>query len=617
MEAPRERPSPWHAFREQLPRDPRWKGPSDAPRILAWPWIRQTVTRTEMALKARLSMPRMAVPRKPGIRGVVLLVGTALGLACAGAAAADAGDCPAPAGAPDDAWPGQQRWQRLEAAGYRLGELRIEVRDVYTGASLPWYQRLANSIHTNTEPAAVRDLLTVEAGDPVKAASIYEAERLLRGQSFLTAARIIPVACQDNRVSATVRVRDAWTLQVGASFGQAGGESSSSFAFQDENFFGTGKTVLLDWSRESERTTLEFGYEDPSLFGSDWTLELSHRELSDGSGDTVSLDYPFRRTDQRWGVRTRVVDQRVDLAFEQSGDTAYTTRLSKQQARFEVLRLVAAGPHGGWRVGAGWQRDYADYAALRAEEPALRPPPPELDDRRLGGPYVTLERFNERYKSFRNLQAIGTTEDYALGFDARFTAGRYTRGQGEPWFVGIDVEHGLALGERNLLLTRLNLSGRYREGEGPETWYRSAAVDAYHRTSERNTVVAHGEFDWRHDPDPEDELYLGGFDGLLAYPDRFRAGDRRWRVHLEDRYVSDLVLFDTIQVGYTAYVEAGNIRGLDGRWGKTLANVGAGLRLGSLRSSFGTVSYLTVAVPLVDAGDQDNYTFVVGSTVDF
>ncbi len=515
-------------------------------------------------------------------------------------------------------WPGQREWQRLEAEGYRLGELRIEVRDVYVGSDLAWFQSVANSLHVRTDRDAVRDLLTVEPGEPVTAERIYEAERILRRQPFFTDARILPEGCDGDRVAAEVRVRDAWTLQLDVGFGSAGGESESSVGFQDENFFGTGKGVLLDWSDDSERTTLEFGYEDPSLFGTPWTLGLSHSELSDGRGDAVSIGYPFRRVDQLWGFRAGIDDSDSELGFEVAGRTAFETETEIQEANIELRRLVSLGSRGGWRVGLGWQRDYAEYGALQEQTPGLRPPP-ELIDRRLQGPYLSLERFSTRFRTFRNLRSIGKNEDFGLGLRSRVTGGRYVDGASSdnPWFFDIDIDHGLPVGSRNLLLTRLDLSGRYRDDSGEEAWYRSIAADYYHRTSEHNTIVVHGEYDARDNADPEDELYLGGFEGMLAYPDRFRVGDRRWLLHLEDRYVSDTVLFDTIQVGYTAYLEAGNIRELDGRWDKPLADVGLGLRLGSLRSSFGSVSYLTVAFPLVDDDQEDDYSIVAGTTVSF
>ncbi|MFW5970029.1 MAG: hypothetical protein ACOCP9_05270 [Halofilum sp. (in: g-proteobacteria)] len=518
----------------------------------------------------------------------------------------------------EEEWPGQRQWRRLEAEDYRFGKLRIEVRNVYVGADLAWYQQLANTLHAETDPDAVRDLLTIRPGERVTAARVYEAERVLRRQPFFTDARILPTGCEGDRVAADVRVRDAWTLQLDVGFGSAGGESESSAGFQDENFLGTGKGVLLDWSDDSERTTLEFGYEDPSLFGTQWTLGLSHSELSDGRSDAVALGYPFRRSGQPWGFRAEVDDGRTELDFEADSRTAYEVEVESQEADIELRRLTSLDPDGGWRAGLGWQRDYADYGPLQERESGLRSPP-RLTDRRLQGPYLSLERFSTRFRSFRNLRAIGKNEDYALGFRGRVAGGRYVDGASSdnPWFFDIDIDHGLPVGAQDLLLTRLDLSGRYRDDGGEEAWYRSAGADYYHRTSSHNTIVLHGEYDWRDDADPEDELYLGGFDGMLAYPDRFRVGDRRWLLHLENRYVSDTVLFDTIQVGYTGWLEAGNSRGLDGRWGEPLADAGVGLRLGSLRSSFGSVTYLTLGFPLVDTGEEDEYTIVAGTTVDF
>ncbi len=551
--------------------------------------------------------------------GLASMFALALALAAMAVPAADAADaCPGGSTGAGEAWPGQARWQRLEAAGYRLGEVGIDVRDVYVGESLRWYQQLANDLHRDTDPSVVRDLLTLERGEPVVAERVYEAERVLRAQPFLTAARIVPVRCRGDRVDAEVRVRDAWTLQLSIGLGQAGGESTARFGLVDDNLLGSGKRVKIDWEEGRERDTFELGYRDPAVSGSGWTLDLSHRELSDGRGDTLALRYPFREAQQRWGVRAEFDDNASELGFEQGGRTAFEAAVERERAALELRRLVARAGNLGWRVGVGWQRDFAEFGPLQVSRRNLRPAP-VLDDRRLEGPFVSVERFDDRFASFRNLRQIGHTEDYELGLDARLRGGRYTAAAGphEPWFLDFGLSYGRAFGRSDLLLAGLELSGRYGEASGTEASYRSAVLDYYHRTGARNTLVVHGELDWRDALDPEDELYLGGFDGLLAYPDRFRVGDRRWRIHLEDRYVSDLVLFDTIQVGYTGFFEAGRIRGLDGRWSETLADVGFGLRLGSLRSSFGTITYVSVAATLVDAGQEDGYALVVGSTFDF
>ncbi len=526
--------------------------------------------------------------------------------------------CPAVASKGPQEWPGQQAWQRLERSGYRLGELRVVVDDVYVGDALAWYQRLANTLHIDTRSKVIRSLLTVESGQAVEARRIYESERALRARRFLTSARITPRRCRDGRVDAVIRVRDAWTLQAGASVGSSGGETATSAGFQDENFLGSATTVGLDWSRTPERTTREIGYFDPALLSSGWTLELGYSDRSDGRRSAAALAYPYRTFDQRWSLLAEGADTAKTVSFDQAGETAYRTRLRRVSRRLEVRRLITSSGNSGWRGGVGWHRDRYRYEPLEVEDQRLRPAP-DLVERDLSGPYLVLARFRDRYRSFRNLRSIGRTRDYNLGLGAEWTLGRYRdriRGN-DPFFTEFSLDYGTRLGARQLLLSRFELSGRYSDERGRQAYYRSGSIDYYLPTSPRNTIVAHGEADWRDELDPEGELYLGGFDGLQAYPNHFRVGDRRWLVHLENRHVSDVVLFDTVQLGYTAYVEAGRIRGLNGEWSQTLADIGVGLRLGSLRSSFGSVTYLTVATPLVDAGQAPDYEWIVGSSFDF
>jgi|GEM_PF-317902 len=569
--------------------------------------------------------PRLRAPRVRGwctaVVCVLLWAASTLPAAAEtepGAESAVAADCPRPQRVDDQDWEGQRQWEAIEAEGLVLGTMSIDVRDVYVGPDLPWYGRLANTLHINTAPSAVEALLTVEPGEAVAADRIYEAERALRSEPFLVSAQIVPVRCSEGRVDTEVRVRDAWTLQVGAGFGTAGGETTSSFRFRDQNFLGTGKTVQFGWDRDRDGTSRDLGYRDPSVLGSPWTLELERQQSTDGHGNFAAVAYPFRRSDQALGFSAEADDSRGDLKFEQGGDTAYEARLDRQRANIELRQLVNLGPTAGWRLGAGWRRQYHVYGELDEEEPELRPPP-ELRDRRMQGPYLVLERFHDRQRTFRNLRRIGVAEDYSTGLDVRMVGGLFRDDVAapDPWFFEVDLGYGREVGARNLLLGQLSLAGRYasRGDDQPRTV--NLEFDYYHRTSDRNTVVTHVELDWQRNPDPENELYLGGFDGLLAYPQRFRVGDRRRLLHLENRYTSDRILFDTIQVGYTGFVEAGRIRGLDGEWSRTLADVGAGLRLGSLRSSFGSVTYVTVAVPLVDVGNHNDYEVVIGSTVSF
>ncbi|MDX1444340.1 MAG: hypothetical protein R3270_11300 [Gammaproteobacteria bacterium] len=529
--------------------------------------------------------------------------------------------CPAPAGDATERWSGQARWEAIEQAGYRLGEMRIEVLDVYVAEDLKWYQSLANGIHIESREDAVADLLTVNSGDRVEARAIYEAERVLRGLEYLKDAAIHPVRCTDGRVDVVVRARDAWTLKFYIGAGTAGGESTSEIGLQERNFLGTGKGISFSRSEDLTRTETSFGYDDPALFGSEITFSYEYRNLSDGKGNRYHLEKPFRRLDQDLAFIVAAEDTTQELEFFNAGETAYRAQQSIRSSRYEVRQLFDLDVDAGWRGGLGWERDLMEFSNVVADNPALRPSP-NLAGRDIQGPYLALERFNDEFASFRNLRAMEQSEDYNLGFVGRLQLGRFeernsnTRGE----FGRIWIQNGTEFGDYGLVQYRAEMSGRHRDTPGGKRWeaaYVDFDINAYYSTKGRSTWVLHLEMDSRERADPEDELYLGGIDGMYGYPQHFRVGDQRWIFHAEHRYVTDMVLFDTLKIGYTAFAEAGRIRGLDGDWSRQFADVGIGLRIGNLRSAFADTYYLAIVTPMTRDAGVESYQIVAGNVIEF
>jgi hemolysin activation/secretion protein len=121
-----------------------------------------------------------------------------------------------------------------------------------------------------------------------------------------------------------------------------------------------------------------------------------------------------------------------------------------------------------------------------------------------------------------------------------------------------------------------------------------------------------------HRPDPQNHLYLGGLDGLRGYGNHLWLGDRRWMISLEERVTTQLNLLGILQLGFVIYADAAAIRRVDtGQWSRTYLDVGGGFRLGNLKSSFGGVFLVTVAIPLVKDPWTDRYQVVVGDLVRF
>lgn len=424
--------------------------------------------------------------------------------------------------------------------------------------------------------------------------------------------------CEGETVDVLVHVHDAWTLTVNVGFGTTGGNSRSHAELQDQNFLGTGKTVTLDRTRDIERTTTELAYYDPNVLGSQWEVEAAWQSLSDGTAHFAALEYPFRRFDQPWSFSVRAGDRASVLHFYQESETVWTARSVVDEQDIRLRRLLNYEGDNGWRAGIGWHREEHAYSNLLGIHPALLPKP-ELPDRRLSGAYVVIERFHEHYAGFRNIRAMDRHEDYNLGFNFELLLGNYATDTGsseDAPFIDARMSYGSRLLGNGLLLTSSRYTGR-RNHDGFVGVAAQSALTAYVNADETDTWVARLEGNWLDEPDPEQQLYIGGLEALYGYPDHFRNGSANWKAHLEYRRITDRVLFRTLRVGYSAFLQGAQARDLGGDWGGTFWSAGVALRLGNLRGSDAETIYVGVGIPLVQEEGVEDWQWLVTSKITF
>ena len=97
----------------------------------------------------------------------------------------------------------------------------------------------------------------------------------------------------------------------------------------------------------------------------------------------------------------------------------------------------------------------------------------------------------------------------------------------------------------------------------------------------------------------------------------FHSGDHRWVLSLEDRIITEWVIWGMAQVGFVVYGDAGAIRRLDGGWSRTYGDVGGGLRVGNLKSAFGRIVVATIAFPLVKGPGVNDFEIFIGNEIPF
>jgi outer membrane protein assembly factor BamA len=523
------------------------------------------------------------------------------------------------------------------AAGKRIGTVHVVTENIFDprkpGEGRGLF-RLVNRLHRTTRPEVIERQLLFQPGDTFSPEAARETERLLRANRFLYEASIHPVDGDGGKVDLEVLTRDVWTLQGGLNFHRAGGTNSTEFDLEDENLLGTGKDLQVARKSDVDRTSKLVRYRDPSLAGSRALLDLALSDNSDGSTRVLSVDRPFFALDTRWALGLGALhDDRVDRLYDggqivdgfrhqSDGFEAYaglSPGLADDAAQrfrlgFTYDRERFAPAPASFQLPSAFGAMGPSFAAIPGGAPATGFLGPAgglaaRADRTLAYPWIGYEYFEDGFVTIRDFDKIHRIEDVNLG---RVLSARL--GWSSPAFGGDRTRlilagtatDGWTFGERQVLLARADLSGRLRQG-AVENGELRGGFRYYHRTFGDGLFVARVSGEMAQNLDFENQLLLGGDNGLRGYPLRYQSGDRRFLLTLEQRFYSSREFFHLLHAGAAVFFDAGRAWFVEpppsflsppAAQRQLLKDAGVGLRLGSSRSAQGAIIHLDLAVPL-------------------
>ena len=518
-----------------------------------------------------------------------------VGLAWMAPARAQGGDAPLPS------------FAELEAAGARIGEVRVLAGDIFDLANPDEDKalfRAANRLHIVTHTGVIERALLFKSGEPVSARLIDETERLLRSNRYLYEVVIRPAAVHDGVVDIEVATRDTWSLDPGFSAGRSGGANTGGFRIRDYNILGTGTSIGIGRSKDIDRTSTEFEFSNPRAFGTWASFDYSHATSSDGSRDAVSLVRPFYELDARWTAGVSALDdKRIDSVYN-AGEVVAQYRRSERRA--ELFGGLSPGLREGWvqRYSLGLSLQDDGYA----NDPALVAPAALPASEKLRAPFVRYELVEDRFEREVNRNLIGRPEFFALGLAAKLQIGKASAGLGStrsPWLYTGSIGRGFEPWPEHRLMAQAQISGRIDDGHVQR---QRVGVQAqyYLPQGRRRLFYAAASLDQLTRPELPDLLLLGGDNGLRGYPLRYQSGTRRALFTVEERFYTDLYVWQLFRVGGALFFDAGRawggdyVNSIDPGW---LSNVGAGLRIVSVRSAFSNVLHVDLAFPLGASAD--------------
>ncbi len=474
-----------------------------------------------------------------------------------------------------------------------------------------------NRIHRQTRPDVIRQQLLLHEGDRLSLRLVKETERLLRENSYLFDALIIPHQVCRNKIQLQVITRDLWTLLPKISFSRKGGENTKRFSIEDNNILGSGKQLRIGFRDDQERRETQLSYHDQHVFGSRANLLAAYADTSDGFYKRFMLNRPFFSLDTRWSSGLDLKEELLNERIE-SDDiliNAYEHKTDHYQTFIGVSSGLEKQHTRRWSFGFSIDNDYF----MPNEDSRATLP----EDRELSYPWFGFSLLEDSYAVFNNLNQLFRTEDIAIGKRIAFRLGYASKKWGSTesqWVFSTEYVDSLLVNSSQLATFSLNTNGRWFEyGNEFQNLIINMNLDYQYFSSHKRRWFFRLTYDYGRAL-TQDELFpLGGASGLRGYPSDFQLGDRRLRFNLEHRYFFDFHWFNLFRIGAAAFYDAGRVFGQEEltQQKAELQNIGFGLRFNSSKTNTGKIVHIDLAVPLAERDRVDNVQWLVTSKVAF
>jgi hypothetical protein len=517
--------------------------------------------------------------------------------------------------------PGLPTNEELEAAGAVIGEIVFDTQNIFNLGDVQddtKLFRLADRLHVRTRAAVVRRQLLFKSGERYSRRLLDESERILRADGYFYDAWIQEIRYQDGKVDVQVTTRDVWTLNPGFNYGRSGGTNSTGVQLEDTNLLGSGATLKLAHTTSVDRTESQVQLTDQHAFGGWTSYNLNYADLSDGRLRELTLQHPFYALDTRWAASVSGLNDLQTASLYDRG-----VIIDQFQDHHHGAQLS-----GGWSAGLqnGWVRRWS--AGVTDDEHRFDPVSTWTGvtalpaDRRFLYPWVEFDLVQDDFMKLWNHDEIARTEDFYIGTSVSTRVGWADAGAGSSQSALIfqaSASRGFRDGGTSTLLLAGDFSGRVTNGI-LYNGVMDASVRFYVEQS-RNWLfftTLTGTKGWRLDLD--DQILLGGDNGLRGYPLRYQDGTARALFTLEQRYFTDWYPFRLFRVGAAIFFDAGRT------WGNAplaapglgvLKDAGFGLRFGNSRSGLGNVVHVDVAFPFNGDASINKVQFLVQTQKSF
>ena len=479
--------------------------------------------------------------------------------------------------------------------------------------------RFANGVHATTRPSVIQQQLLFEPGDQFSIRELEESERILRSNRYIQDATIEPVLTGNGVVDINVYTTDVWTLIPRVSISRSGGENNTGVGIKEMNLLGTGMRVEALYKSDVDRDSKIITVADHHLGDSWYSLRALYADNSDGHAYVLDIGLPFYALDSTAAHSFSFLNiEQIDSLYDR-GDVVAQYR--SQTNSYGVSKGWSGGLKDGWtkRYTTGLAYDEHRFTTVEDSAAAMSIMP---EDRTLAYPFVGIELVQDRFEKAENHDQINRTEDRYLGtrFGARLGAARTSFGSDrDAWLINAGAQTGFGDSQKSSLILASNFATRL-EDAGPQNLTLDVSARYYRRQSDKRLFYASLSGIYGHNLDIDNQLLLGGDNGLRGYPLRYQTGNKIALLTLEQRFFTDWYPFRLFRVGGAVFFDAGRAWGdskVSDRDNELLKDAGFGLRIGNTRSGQGRMTHIDLAFPLDGDSSIQDVQFLIQTKKSF
>jgi hypothetical protein len=493
-----------------------------------------------------------------------------------------------------------------------------------------WLQ-FFNFIHFTTREKAIRDELTISAGDTWDDEKVAESGRKLHDPLYSSVVALLPVkSTEPGKVNLLVVTRDVWSLRFNTQYTyQQGSLTNLSISISENNFLGhrnvLAAAVLMDQGSIAvgplfidknflgkhldfrarvdsimTRQTLDVVTPDGNRIptGDPKGLEDGGGYRREGSDATISLSRPLWSLATEWGVGSSFTYRNsIARSYFGTGIRSYDDPRTP-----EVETLAREFRYKTWSVTANATRQWGSKVkqqftfgyTVSSQRPSLLPnttmdPMLQQDfihdvfprNEVISQPYVEYALFTPRYKTIRNVGTYELAEDIRLGPDLDVSVAQALAPFGSTHTFtrpGIAGGWTFPLGRDGYVRPGGSMSVRIQSDGVHETIDNTASIGFGGASPTLGWVrfVAQGEIDTRWHDTQNSYYTIGSDSGLRGYPINAFIGQRRVTAQIEAR-TTPWALW-VLRLGAVAFYETGGAASSLGEL-HLYHDVGLGLRM--------------------------------------